>query len=1066
MNPTHSTFHKRILSSVVASLMASGVGAPVLAQQATNGPIEEVVVRGIKSSLEQSIDLKRESTQMMEAITADDIGEMPDQNVAESLQRLPGVQIDRRGGEGTKVRIRGLDQNITLLNGENFVSGMEYYQLGEWRQNYDGSLEGIPSELLGGVEVYKTPVASMVEGGMGGVINLKTRSALDLSAPLFAANIKADQGLDAEDVKPSAFIVAGNNWGDFGAIASLTINQKTVHNDMIQNFSRENTGVLCTEGGEFDTDSLTCSDGRSYLAPGMFYVMDTEQERERLGASVNLSWQATDALEFGFDWFHSTLDIETRSYTVKHPMATDDATGVNEEFDYGINSANEVGILTYGTVDVPGGETNTAGEVMEGDADNLAFRADFDNGGAFRASSALTYAEASHERRAGMVDSRFTPYTFRGYVGTDESPNGWGDVVPNPRDSETRYEYRAGSKPSLAYTDPSILTNPDYHTYKSHWALGSDVEQETYSVRFDTEYDIELGDLKTLSFGVRRAEEEVDFRELRWMTDFSRTEGAMTPNIYDEDGNIVTPTNFDPETQPGPLNDGVREAVYYDLCGNGGIPAKQTCDIDGDGLDDNRPFGPWGYFIDAAIGLKAFELETSNGTNMAEALYGPDIMLGGAGRWSGSPGYLPWESFTDNPDRYVELNNFFPSGGYQSNVLMHDAAPIVNDVEGWIDGVAPNTPGRWFEVPLNSWVVTETSTALYGEADFSGDRVPYTLNVGVRVVNTEVDIQLATRDPQAVAENWTQATDGWNSQGVLLVWNNETVTEEYWDILPSLNFVLDTTDATKLRFSAAKVIARPNLQDLGRGQQYNYTRTNEPGFGDYFQFTGGSSGNPSLDPYRATQADVAFEWYFDDLGLLSAGAFTKAVESFIASETRLEFGADDGPDGGSWGGVNRPQNGSGGSVSGIELAFQQSFENGFGMSANYTFSDSKTDTDSTLNSNLGLPGVSEHAFNVMGFYENEYLSTRLAYTWRDEYLSPHRSVFDVGGLQNGASEFYDAYGQWDANLTWDINDNFSLTAEAINITGEEQTSYLGYSSHPMTYTSQEPRLVLGVSFRM
>src|SRR5690606_18471885 len=110
---------------------------------------------------------------------------------------------------------------------------------------------------------------------------------------------------------------------------------------------------------------------------------------------------------------------------------------------------------------------------------------------------------------------------------------------------------------------------------------GSDVEQDAAALRLDAEFDIGLSHLRTLKFGLRQAENDVEFTQLRWLTDFSQTDGAMSPNIFDNDGSISAPTNFDPTVAPGAtaVNAGVREAVYYDLCGNGGIPAGGVCDI-------------------------------------------------------------------------------------------------------------------------------------------------------------------------------------------------------------------------------------------------------------------------------------------------------------------------------------------------------------------------------------------------------------------------------------------------------------------------------------------------------
>ena len=157
--------------------------------------VEEVVVTGFRASLADALDNKRDSNQIIESVSAEDIGKFPDQNVAESLQRLPGVSIDRSNGQGTKVRIRGLDQNVTLLNEDIFLSGLELYTQGEGNFRNTDSLEGIPSELISGIDVYKSPTAAQVEGGLGGIVNLKTRNAFDLKGTTLAGNVRyADSG--------------------------------------------------------------------------------------------------------------------------------------------------------------------------------------------------------------------------------------------------------------------------------------------------------------------------------------------------------------------------------------------------------------------------------------------------------------------------------------------------------------------------------------------------------------------------------------------------------------------------------------------------------------------------------------------------------------------------------------------------------------------------------------------------------------------------------------------------------------------------------------------------------
>src|SRR5262245_57919051 len=125
-----------LLSAAISSCLTMGAYAaqaaqPSAAASTTTEPLEEVVVTGFRASLADALQNKRESNQIIESVSAEDIGKFPDQNVAESLQRLPGVSIDRSNGQGTKARIRGLDQNVTLLHDDIFLSGLELYTQGE-----------------------------------------------------------------------------------------------------------------------------------------------------------------------------------------------------------------------------------------------------------------------------------------------------------------------------------------------------------------------------------------------------------------------------------------------------------------------------------------------------------------------------------------------------------------------------------------------------------------------------------------------------------------------------------------------------------------------------------------------------------------------------------------------------------------------------------------------------------------------------------------------------------------------------------------------------------------------
>ena len=114
-----SCFKKRLLSSCIAAVALTATG---VTQAQESGLVEEVVVTGIRSSLTRSADVKRNAPSVVDAISAEDIGKLPDVTIADSLQRVPGIQIRRTAGEGSTVNVRGMPQVSTLLNGEQFLS--------------------------------------------------------------------------------------------------------------------------------------------------------------------------------------------------------------------------------------------------------------------------------------------------------------------------------------------------------------------------------------------------------------------------------------------------------------------------------------------------------------------------------------------------------------------------------------------------------------------------------------------------------------------------------------------------------------------------------------------------------------------------------------------------------------------------------------------------------------------------------------------------------------------------------------------------------------------------------
>jgi TonB-dependent receptor len=315
--------------------------------------------------------------------------------------------------------------------------------------------------------------------------------------------------------------------------------------------------------------------------------------------------------------------------------------------------------------------------------------------------------------------------------------------------------------------------------------------------------------------------------------------------------------------------------------------------------------------------------------------------------------------------------------------------------------------------------IVEEDSAFYVQLDFFGDIAGHELrgNVGIREVETDLE-----------------ATGLTEVDGDFL---EVTVPNSYSDTLPAVNLALNLREDLIARFAWAKVMSRPDLGLLSPG-----------GSVTIFGVPAVSYGNPFLEPYRADNTDVALEWYFTDNSLLALAYFERDIESFPASETVLlpwaEVGLPDSVLGAQRDDlidaefeVTRRINGGGARLDGWELQYQQlltflpgEFLQNFGIIANYTKVDSKIDE-----SGLSLTGQSDDSYNLTLFYEDDKVSTRLAYSYRGEYNT--RNDDDFNGIR-----YRDATANLDFSASYQWNDNLRFTLEGINLTDEPQLDYM------------------------
>ena len=194
------------LQQSVKTVLLIGSSFPILMASsavAQNAP-DEVIVTGIRQTLENALVEKREAESLVEIILAEDIGKLPDQNLAEVLENVTGVQITRTAGVGTGVQIRGTNDNRTEINGVTTVGA------GTGRGGI--SFEDVSASIIAGVEVIKAPEAQTIEGSVGGTINLRTIRPLDLDGTLASVRIQGEYSELSETTSPRVSGSLGHRW--------------------------------------------------------------------------------------------------------------------------------------------------------------------------------------------------------------------------------------------------------------------------------------------------------------------------------------------------------------------------------------------------------------------------------------------------------------------------------------------------------------------------------------------------------------------------------------------------------------------------------------------------------------------------------------------------------------------------------------------------------------------------------------------------------------------------------------------------------------------------------------
>ncbi len=358
------------------------------------------------------------------------------------------------------------------------------------------------------------------------------------------------------------------------------------------------------------------------------------------------------------------------------------------------------------------------------------------------------------------------------------------------------------------------------------------------------------------------------------------------------------------------------------------------------------------------------------------------------------------------------------------------------ELERWGDIFSNRDPvGRRYW--LGEFQIKENVAAGYLMANLEGPG--WSGNFGVRAVQTKEHVLVNVAIPGSVCpvQKPCPQVPGAITTSAFGSFYQSPVDHTYTDILPSANLKLDLSKDLVARFAIARTMARPDFSALGGSISADDTTHT------------GNGGNPDLKPIRSTNVDGTLEWYFAPQSLLSAGLFYMDLSNYVGfgnhpvTLLNIKAGTFDTYL------ISSPNNSSG-KVKGLELAYQQQLPYGFGVQANFTYADAKE------TGNRDLVGASRETYNVIGYYENYGFSARLAYTYRSHFFV---------GLDRSTPEYQDNTGTLAASLGYTINDNVTLTFDALNLNNPTLKYYGANTDQPRAFYKNGRQFYAGVRLK-
>lgn len=1022
------------------TLNDSAIAQSASAEAESNVDLEEVVVVGTRRTIQNSIDLRRNSIEIVDGLNAAEIGDIPALSIGEALETLTASATHRENGGATEVAIRGMGPYLgtTVVNGREATNGSG---------NRAVNFSIFPAEMFNKIAIHKTQSASYIEGAVSGQVHLDTRRPIEYGQQRFQFSLKGSAHPDDRDIE-------GQDEIGYRATASYIDSWETEAGNfgLSIGFQKRNDsnpeaeGTHTTGGGRLEACELESFDANAQ-------PRDTSGRCDENGDDPDLSNdQVADLIALRPE-YNSVDDIPwayiPRDRTFRHNVTDDDREAVFAAFQWQPNDRIDI-MLDY----------------QASERDQKELRQDLQFGATQNNILDLVSNPQTHllesfttetDIRSTTTDfTRFEEFEGAGlniaWQATDALRVSVDAAFADTERVETDIEVRMAATEVLVETPDDIGSREDFLTSFDVNAPGT--EGLALPTVLCTDGDFPDCDGSTLG--------TFDITDPRYFSARDRARIRARQQIRE---NTIDAYRIDLSLDTGwrvvnNLQAGVRFSTleYRTFGGNrgrAGINLFEDEDFDGTPNGDSDTAEARQVVFNAAnnCGQSSFP----NSDFLSESRGGNDLVTVANGIGNGTG----WGTF----DHACLLDELLANYGGAS------AIDLQNGLE------------------TSSIDVTEDTLALYIQANYDGELFGRAVrgNFGVRVVETEIE-SIGFRQELSVVEG---IDPGDGSPEFFIVeapfgtpLERVTQTNDYTEVLPSVTFIMDLSEDWVLRAGAFRGISRPDPHSFSNARNVDTSDGTDPGTGfDSLEeaVTGiSASGNPKLEPLPSWNLDLAVEWYANPDTLLAAGVYWKEFQGAFENVYQPEDFLIDGNT--VAGSVRTTQvSDDTSTLTGFEFTATHAFDylpgfwGGFGAKFSYNYADSDFEfedgnggdgtafaADGTPSPLLGIVpaaglwGLSRHTTASQLYWQNSRINIQAIYKTRSRYFQ------GFGRDTTARVRYVDDYATLDLRGSYDLTDNLVLSVEAINVLSEPRIDYRAIVGEYLQTLDYGPRVFFGL----